>query len=217
MPSEIQARIACTIDTTVDNRINPLTLAVHKEVAALSAAQITSSKFIEGMIRDVGKNTEVEILKQFKALSISNKGLAEDIIKIKDHSRMTLETVQNHTIKSHTASVTIQEIISDMSTRQSQSTDMVLRRVLETGRQTANSIEKQNSVLRDEALSLHQKLNRVTWLIGTVKDHMGDLSIAQHSVRLSVSNSEIRAAIGNIQRSVWLLVSALYILIRELM
>jgi hypothetical protein len=54
-------------------------------------------------------------------------------------------------------------------------------------------------------------------LMGTVKDRMGDLSIAQRSARLSTSNSEIEKAIGNIQQNVWLLVSALHVLIRELM
>jgi hypothetical protein len=54
-------------------------------------------------------------------------------------------------------------------------------------------------------------------LVGTVKDRMTDLSIAQYSASSSTSNLEIQKAIGSIYRSIWLLVSALHVLIRELM
>lgn len=221
MPSEIQARIAHTIDTAIDTRISPQTLAVHNEVAALSIAQKTLSQLIKGTIRDVGKNMGAEIQKHsqeitldlrntFNTLSISHKACAEGIVKIEDQSRTTLEAVQKYSIESRTASTTVQEMISDVSTRQSQSTDIVLRTVLQSGQETAHEIQEQT-------LSLHQKLDRINWLMGTVKDRMGDLSIAQRFARLSTSNSEIEKAIGNIQQSVWLLVSALHVLIRELM
>jgi hypothetical protein len=228
MPSEIQARIAHTIDTAIDTRISPQTLAIDNEVKAISAAQKTSSKLIEGTIRDVGKSTAAEIQKhsqeitldlqnKFNTLSISHKACAEGMVKIEDQSWTTLEAVQNYTIESRTASMTVQEMISDLSTRQSQSTDIVLRRVIQTGQETAHAIERHSSASRDQASSLHQKLDRMNWLMVTVKDRMGDLSIAQRSARLSTSNSEIEKAISSIQRSVWLLVSALHVLIRELM
>lgn len=224
MPAEIQARIAHTIDTAVDTRISPQTLAVHNVVTALSTAQKNSSQAIEGTIRSVGKNTEAEIQKhsqkitlnlenKFNTLSISHKACAEGIVKIEDQSHTTFEAVKINTA----ASVTVLGSILDLSAHQSQSTDLVLRAVLQTGQETAHAIQKHSSASRQQTSSLHQKLDRMNSLMGTVKDCMGDLSVAQRSASLSASNSEIQGAIGNIYRSVWLLVSALHVLIRELM
>jgi paraquat-inducible protein B len=95
MPSEIQARIAHTIDTAVDTRINPVTLAVNREVAALAIAEEASSKLIEGTIRDVGKNHMEELQKyngkisldlenKFNTLSMIQEACAGGIAKIED-------------------------------------------------------------------------------------------------------------------------------------
>jgi hypothetical protein len=228
MPSELQARLAHTINTAIDSRINPPTLAVHNEVVALSAAQENSFQLIEGTIRSVGKNTEVEYQKhnqkialelenKFNTLSISNKSCAKGIGKIKEKTRITFEAVQDHSIESRTASLNIQQRISDLSSCQSQSNDIILRRVLQTGRETVHAIQRQASISGEQISGLHQKLDHMNWLMVSVKGRMGDLSIAEGSSTLSTSNSEIEKAIGNIKRSIWLLVSALYILISELM
>jgi paraquat-inducible protein B len=95
MPSEIQARIAHTIDTAVDTRINPVTLAVNREVAALAIAEEASSKLIEGTIREVGKNHMEELQKyngkisldlenKFNTLSMIQEACAGGIAKIED-------------------------------------------------------------------------------------------------------------------------------------
>jgi hypothetical protein len=227
MPSEIQARITYTIDTAIDTRISPVAMTVHKEVAALSADQKTSFKLIEGLVRDGGNNTEAKIQKhtqeitlalrnKFNTLSSFNEAYSETIGKIAVQAQKTLESVQNHAVESRAASTTVQGIIADLSARQSQST-MVLRRVLQTGQEAAYSIQRHSSISREQTLSLHQKLDRMNWLMGTVKDRVGALSSAQQSAKLDISNSEIRNAIANIQRNVWLVVSALHVLIRELM
>jgi hypothetical protein len=154
---------------------------------------------------------------KFNTLHISQKTCADGIVKIEDQSRTTLKAVQNYIIESYTASMNVQEMISDLSIRQSQSTDTVLQRVRQNGQETAQAIQRHSSASREQTSSLQQKLDRMNWLMGTVKDHIGDLSIAQQSARLSTSKSDIENAIRNIQRSVLLLVSALHVLIRELM
>jgi hypothetical protein len=228
MPSEIQSRIAHTIDTAVDTRINPLVSAVYKEVAALSASEKASSKLIEGTVRDVGRQNAAEIQKhtqtisvdlenKFNALSISQRSCAERAFKIDDRSRTILEAVQNQAAKSHTDSKIVQEIVLNLSTRQSQSTDIVLRTIRQESQEATRAIQRHSSVSRNHHLSLYKKLDHMNWLMGTVKDHMGSLSITQQSARLSATNSEIEKAIDNLQRSVWLLLSALHVLIRELM
>jgi hypothetical protein len=216
LPSEIQARIAHSMDSSVEKRISPLTLAIENKIEAISVVQKTSSNLIEGTIRDLGAGIKrhsheiaLDLGNKFNTLSLSDKALGESVKRNESQSRIMLEAVQNHTLESRTASVTVQGIISDLSIRQSQSNDMVLRRVLETGGTTEYLIEKNDSVLQEQVSSLHRKLDRMNWLIDTVKE--------QQPAQLSISNPEIRNAIDKIQRSVWMLVSALHILIRELM
>jgi len=228
MPFEIQARIAHTIVTAVDTRINPVTRAVHREVAALAVAEDASSKLIEGAIRDVGKNNIEELQKhsgkmsldlenKFCTLSTTQEACAGGIVRIEDQSRKILEGAQSQATENRTASKDVQEMISNLSARQSQCTKLVLRGVRQEGQETVLEIRKHTWEFREQALSLHQKVDRMTQLAETVKDRMGNLSIAQQSARLTATNSEIERAIDNIQRSIWLLVSALHILIREVM
>jgi hypothetical protein len=216
LPSEIQARIAHSIDSAIENRICPLTLTIENKIDAVSVGQKTSANLIEGTIRDLGAGIEkhsqkvsLNLENKFDTLSLSDKAFGESMMRNENQSRVVLEAVQNHNLESRTATTTVQEMISDLSLRQSQSSNMVLRRVLETGKETESLILRNSSILQEQASSLHQKLDRMNWLIGTVK--------AQQSAQRSVSNSEIVNAVRNIQRSVWLLVSALHILIRELM
>jgi hypothetical protein len=51
----------------------------------------------------------------------------------------------------------------------------------------------------------------------TVKDHITDLSAAEQYAVMTSSNSEIQKAFENIRKMVWLLISALHVLMRELM
>jgi hypothetical protein len=228
MPSEIQARIAHTIDNAVDTRINPMAVAVHREVAALAVVEETSSKLIEGAIRDVGKNNTEELHRhsgkinldlenKFSTLSITQEICAGGIMRIEDQSRRILEGAQSQAIENRAASKDVQDMISNLSACQSQSTNLVLQRVRQESQETALGIRKHTWVSRKQNLRLHQKLDRLTWLAEIVKDRTSDLSIAQQSARLTTTNSEIEKAIDNIQRGIWLLVYALHTLIRELM
>ena len=207
MPSEIQARIAHTIDTAIDTRLGPQTLALHKEVAALATAQQTTSNLIKGTIRDVGRHTVSNLEDKIKTLSISH---AESTERIQKQSKTILATSQTPTAEGRAASAKIKETLSTFSTNQSTSTDLI-------SQSTALVIQNHSSVSRDQTSSLHLKLDHMSSLIMSVKDRLGDLTIAQQSARMKKSNSELQKSITNIQRSACLLVSALYILAKELM
>ena len=226
-PFEIQARIAHTIDTAVDTRISPLTLKVHKEVTALSAAEKASAKYIKESIEDVKKHHTTEIQRhsqiihvdfeqKFSALSISQQDVTESLSTIQDQSQSILDVVRNQSIESHADSKIVQGQVLDLCTRQSQSTDTILKAVRKEKQKTASALQKHASTSRYQTMSLHQKLDRMNWLMGAVKNRMDNLSMAQQSTHSSASSSEIEKAMRNIQRSVWLLVSALHVLIREL-
>jgi hypothetical protein len=92
-----------------------------------------------------------------------------------------------------------------------------LKTVQKESQKTASALQKHFSTSQYQTMSLHQKLDRMNWLMGAVKNRMDTLSMGQQSAHSSASSSEIEKAMGNIQRSVWLLVSALHVLIRELM
>jgi len=228
IPFEIQARIAHTIDTAVDTRINPLTLKVYEEVTSLSAAEKASGKHIKESIEDVKKHHTTEIQRhsqiihldfeqKFSALSISQQDVTESLSTIQDQSQRFLDVVRNQSIESHADSKIVQRQVLDLCTRQSQSTDTILKTVRKERQKTASTLQKHASISRYETMSLNQKLDRMNWLMGAVKNRIDNLSMAQQSAHPSASSSEIGKAIRNIQRSVWLLVSALHVLIRELM
>ena len=61
MPPEIQARIAHSIDNAIEKRIIPMILVINNEVKAISAAQKTSSSFVEGILQDLRKNIGLDI------------------------------------------------------------------------------------------------------------------------------------------------------------
>ncbi len=115
------------------------------------------------------------------------------------------------------ASTDIQGIIADMSPCYTTSTYLILRRFQESNQRTTHEIRTQTSTSREQALSLHQKLDKVNFLMVTVKDHITDLSAAEQYAVMTSSNSEIQKAFENIRKMVWLLISALHVLMRELM
>ncbi|PQE31543.1 Ankyrin repeat-containing protein [Rutstroemia sp. NJR-2017a WRK4] len=220
MPSEIQARIADMIDAAVERRINHLTLNVQNEVMALSVAEKASSKQFEEALRDVGRQNTTEIQtqsqnfsldleKKFQNLSTYQQTLTARLSTIEDQSRTVLDTLRTHSIESHQEFRVIQEKVSNLSSRQSQSVNM--------SKNARSALRRHNSLSQPQALTLHKKFNHAICLMGTLKKRMVDFSGAQQPTSLGVSNSEIREAIGSLQRSVCLLVSALHVLIRELL
>ena len=198
LPSEIQARIAHSIDSDVGNRV---ILAIENKLDTLLDIQKASCNLIEGTSQNLGARFEKN--HQDLALDLANKF---DILSLSD--KALLEAVQYHGLESRIASQTVRGMISELSTRQSQSTDMVLRRVRETSNKTGYLIDRNNSILREQASSLHQKLDRMSWLTDTVKE--------QQPAQRNISSPELQNAVGNIKQIVWLLVSVLHILIREL-
>jgi hypothetical protein len=203
-------------------------LKVNEEVTALSAAEKASAKHIKESIEDVKKHNATEIQKHsqiiylgfeqtFSALSVSQQDVTQSLSTIQDQSRSVLDIVRNQSIESHADSKIVQGQVLDLCTRQSQSTDTILKAVQKESQKTASALQKHASTSRYQTMSLHQRLDRMYWLMGAVKNRINNLSMAQQSAHSSASSSEIEKAIGNIQRSVWLLVSALHVLIRELM
>ena len=201
---------------------------VHKEVMSLSAAENASAKHIKESIEDVKKHNATEIQRhsqnihldfeqKFSALSISQQDVTESLSKMQDQSQSVLDVVRNESIESHANSKIVQGQVLNLGTRQSQSTDTILKAVQNERQKTASALQKHASTSRYQTMSLHQKLDRMNWLMGAVKNRMDNFSMTQQSAHSSAYSSEVEKAMQNIQRSVWLLVSALHVLVRELM
>jgi len=181
MPFKIQARMAQTIDAAIDKRVNPLITAVHSVVAGLSEFQATIRNEYDALLASQGSSI---------------------IQTIEDQSQKTLNTIQNQTLENLSASTTVQAKLEDLSAGQYKSTDLVIRRVIETGRSTVEAIQRQTRETYAHTSSFHQKLDQMNSLIGTVKDVMGDHSTAQKCTGLGTSNSGIREAAENILCSI---------------
>ena len=182
MPSEIQTRIAHTIDNAIEKRLAPATLAVHEDVHDLSVAQKTSSVLVEQAMKEVGQNLLSGIQRQTDVITLD-----------------------------------LQRKFDALSLSQTESMETGLRKGPKTDRIIANAFERQICASEAQNSSMHQKLDRMNWLMGTVKDRVADLSGAEQSAALRTGSPEIGNAIADIHKGVWSLVSALHFLIRELM
>ncbi len=187
-----------------------MTLKVHEEILALSAAEKASAKHIKETIEDVKKHNATAIQKhnqminmdfeqKFSALSISQQDVTESLSTIQDQSQSALNVVRNQSIESHADSKIIRGQVLDLCTLQSQSTDTILNAVQKESQKTANSLQKHASTSRYQTMSLHQKLDRMGWLMGAVKNRMDNLSMAHHQSGLSsASSSEVEKSMRNI-------------------
>ncbi len=228
LPSEIQARISQSLDAAFETRISPLALTIRNDVKAISAAQRTSDELICAAIREIGSNTKAEIQKQREETthnlgdirnspSLSQERFTKGMARIEDQSETAVTTLREFGVENRTAAANVQGKLSGLSLQQAQSTDIASRRVVQMGQETAHEIQRLRSTSQEQTLNLQKKLDRMNWLMVTVKDRMSDLSNAQQSTMPGTASLEIQQAMRNIQRGVWLLASALHILIREFM
>jgi hypothetical protein len=107
--------------------------------------------------------------------------------------------------------------LDDLLVSHTTSTDLVVRNVRQTGQDTANAIRMQAFEGRAQSLGLYKKLDQVDASIGAIRNSLQDLSRAQINVDPDMSKSDVKRALQNILDSIWLLLSSLHLLIRELM
>jgi hypothetical protein len=169
---------------------------------SLSAAEKASAKPIKESIEDVKKHNATEIQRhsqnihldfeqKFSALSISQQDVTESLSSMQDQSQSVLDVARNQSIESHADSKIVQGQVLDLCTRQSQSTDTILKAVQKERQKTATVLQKHASTSRYQTMSLHQKLDRMNWLMGAVKNRIDNSSIALQSTHSSASSSEI--------------------------
>jgi hypothetical protein len=110
------------IDAAIDKRVHPLINAVNSEVTALSTSQAT-------------------IQNEYGALVASQR--SNIIQNLEDQSQKTLNAIQNQTLENRSASTIVQAKLEHLSAGQSKPTDIVIRKIIETGGSTVEAVQRQ--------------------------------------------------------------------------
>jgi hypothetical protein len=106
--------------------------------------------------------------------------------------------------------------IEALSAAQVSSVDTITRTVQEIGRTTTEAIHRKMLEDRAQSLSLRKKLERVGTSISTIEGSLQGLSTTRLELNRSIPKPGIEQAAQNILSSIWLLLSSLHLLIREL-
>jgi len=106
--------------------------------------------------------------------------------------------------------------IEALSAAQVSSVDTITRTVQEIGRTTTGAIHRKMLEDRAQSLSLRKKLERVGTSISTIESSLQGLSTTRLKLDRSIPKPGIEQAAQNILSSIWLLLSSLQLLIREL-
>jgi hypothetical protein len=106
--------------------------------------------------------------------------------------------------------------IEALSTAQVSSVDTITRTVQEIERTTTEAIHRKMLEDRALSLSLRKKLERVGTSISNIENSLLGLSTTRLKLDRSVPKPGIEQAAQNILGSIWLLLSSLQLLIREL-
>ena len=106
--------------------------------------------------------------------------------------------------------------IEALSAAQVSSVDTITRTVQEIGRTTTEAIHRKVLEDRAQSLSLRKKLERVGTSISTIESSLLGLSTTRLELDRSIPKPGIEQAAQNILSSIWLLLSSLHLLIREI-
>jgi hypothetical protein len=203
MPIDIQNRICHIIDTVVDMRMPPVMTLLDTRTEALLANHTASAKESDPTDGDIGiRRTEACQTTNSIADNCDENGRFENG---RDLAPLSLKE----------SSGNIEKGVDDLYTVNS--TGPVINNVQQTEHLTSNLISKRAVEGHTTSSSLHKKLDQVDTSLGAIRHSLVDLSIVHRKMDSNKSRSEIETAIQNILGSIWVLLSSLHVLIRELM
>ncbi|CZR68162.1 uncharacterized protein PAC_18061 [Phialocephala subalpina] len=204
LPDDIRDRISRVIDTRTA-RTTALLRQLDDKMDLLSTSRTTSTDTLNQHLQDLKISTSGDIA----TVAIEHR---EGIGKLADNLGQVLNA-QRDCIKANT---NIRETLKDLSVAHSASTDLVLGTLCRTGENAATAVRVQALEGRAQSASLHRKLDQVGTSVGAIQSLLEGLSATQLSSDTYMSKSEAIRALRNILKSVWLLLSSIHALIREL-
>ncbi|KAF4633396.1 hypothetical protein G7Y89_g4717 [Cudoniella acicularis] len=205
MPNHIQDRISHIINTVIDTKITPATTLVDNKLGTLLAAQASATNTITQNLDDIERSTREALhakVLEGREVMVSLESKVEQVL-------ISQETSAEVTKNLHTN-------FEDLCISQSTSNDVILRCARQSGHDMAKAVHMQSLDVRAQSSSLHRKLDQVDTSIGAIRDSLQDLFGAKLNLNPDMSKSDVERAVSNILGSIWLLLSSLQLLIREL-
>jgi BMFP domain-containing protein YqiC len=201
MPQNIVDQISHTIDT----KIVPETAVVHRKIEALSKAQVSSLDTITRSVQEIARTT---------AEAIERKRLEnlETTSKLECHLERLLISQETFSDTETNLCAKLENIHIPRPT----SIEMIIPRSQGANTETSHLLRSHPFGDRSQSSSLRKKLDRVGSSIGAVGNSLEYLSTFGVKLDADISQSEIKRAVQNIIGSIWMLLSSLQLLIREL-
>ena len=205
MPQDVLDQMSHTIDSSIDTRVVPQTALVNHRIETLLEAQIASVDTITRNVQEIGRST---------AEAIYEKRLEDREAAAKLESRLERLLISHQSFPNGRTDryANPPEILM----AQSASTDLVSRGSTRACADASNDFGEHSSGDRAQSSSLRRKLDGVGTSMGAIERSLGDLSVANTILSSDTDKSEIKRAARNILSSVFLLLSSLQLLIREL-
>ena len=201
MPQNVPDQVAHTIDT----RIVPETAPVHRKIEALSETQISSVDTITRSVQEIARTT---------AEAIGRKRLEDLQATSKLESRLEQLFISQEIFSNTTANMCTK--LENIHIQQPTATDMVIQSSQRANTEQSSLFHRHPFGDRLQSSSLHEKLGRVGSSLGAIENSLEYLSTAGVKLDADISKSEVKRAGQNIVGSIWMLLSSLQLLIREL-
>lgn len=205
MPANIQDRISHLIDTAVDMKLIPAATFIDNKIAALSTAQASSANTIIRSLQEIRKTT---------AKAIHTNGLegCDAEKRLETHPEQVLISQETF---AETSDV-LHSKFGNMTIAQSTSTDIIVQSTKQAGQDNVDAVQLHSLETRAQSLSLHRKLVEVSTSMGTIHNSLQALSASRPGSELNLPEIGVERAIQDTFGSIWLLLSSLQQLVREL-
>jgi hypothetical protein len=202
MPFDIQRQISHDIDASIGSKIMAASSLVNDKVDTLSGEQESSLVLINRNLKDLSDTVSANALEDHAATS-----------RLEDRLELVQKS-QGLCVESTTA---LQTSLTNLSVAHQHSTDLVIREIRQVGNSTTKETQTQALEGRVQSSGLHMKLDQIESSIGMLRNSLQSLSNIQLDLDADLSKTEMEKAARNILRSIWLLISSLQLLIRELL
>lgn len=207
MPAEIQDRIVGALDQAVDTKIIPSSIVMQKKLEEISSTQAASTETISRTIQETANST----------IATMNTLAVEGYASISKLELGIGEVLQGQR-RSAESSSAIHKALNDLAIAGSSSSMLIVRRLKQQEWNTTDAIWGHSLETQAQSSSLHRKLNEVDDSIGAVKDALELISKSSHTTEsVGTSKANLEIAVRNMLSGIWLLISSLQSLMREIL
>ncbi|KAG4440975.1 hypothetical protein IFR05_003539 [Cadophora sp. M221] len=207
LPSDVQEKVAHTIDTRFEATLKPVRTFIQDQTTALKISQSTSTDLITGNISKLGLEGSTALSKQ--ATSIQK--LQEMQLGHQSTLDVVLTCMQS-LIALRPLATAVEEQSTAVSKSQATSMDIITRTVSQSCRRNTTALNKQTSEIQDLQSTIINRFDSMSSLINILHTaNTGSPAMPeQHSTR------ELQIAARNLAASIWQILWHVQRLIREL-